>query len=53
MSGAIPLLPNTPSWRGAQLKEKHRDKFTFYLSKMDDVRYTNSLLTTDLSEEEE
>jgi hypothetical protein len=21
MSGAIPPLPNTPSWRGAQLKE--------------------------------
>jgi hypothetical protein len=20
--------PNTPSWRGAQLKKKHRDKFT-------------------------
>jgi hypothetical protein len=27
MSGAIPPLPNTPSWRGAQLK--HRDSFTF------------------------
>jgi hypothetical protein len=27
MSGAIPPLPNTPSWRGAQLK--HRDNFTF------------------------
>jgi hypothetical protein len=26
MSGAIPPLPNTPSWRGAQLK--HRDNFT-------------------------
>jgi hypothetical protein len=26
-SGAIPPLPNTPSWRGAQLK--HRDNFTF------------------------
>jgi hypothetical protein len=26
MSGAIPLLPNTLSWRGAQLK--HRDNFT-------------------------
>jgi hypothetical protein len=21
--------PNTPSWRGAQLKKKHRDNFTF------------------------
>jgi hypothetical protein len=29
MRGAIPALPNTPSWRGAQLK--HRDKFTFYV----------------------
>jgi len=26
MRGAIPPLPNTPSWRGSQLK--HRDKFT-------------------------
>jgi hypothetical protein len=26
MRGAIPPLPNTPSWRGAQLK--HRDNFT-------------------------
>jgi hypothetical protein len=25
--GAIPPLPNTPSWRGAYLK--HRDNFTF------------------------
>jgi hypothetical protein len=27
MSGAIPPLTNTPSWRGAQLK--HRDNFIF------------------------
>jgi hypothetical protein len=27
MSGSIPPIPNTPSWRGAQLK--HRDNFTF------------------------
>jgi hypothetical protein len=27
MSGAIPPFPNTPSWRGAQLK--HRENFTF------------------------
>jgi hypothetical protein len=27
MSGAVPPLPNTPSWRGAQLK-KRRDNFT-------------------------
>jgi hypothetical protein len=29
MNGAIPPLPNTPSWRGAQLK--HRDNFTFII----------------------
>jgi hypothetical protein len=28
MSGTVLALPNTPSWRGAQLK--HRDNFTFY-----------------------
>jgi hypothetical protein len=28
MCGAIPPLPNMPSWHGAQLK--HRDNFTFY-----------------------
>jgi hypothetical protein len=27
MSGATPLLPFTPSWHGAELKEKHRDNF--------------------------
>jgi hypothetical protein len=27
MSGDIPPLPNTPSWRGVQLK--HRDNFIF------------------------
>jgi hypothetical protein len=29
MHGAIAPLPNTPSWRGAQLRKKHRDNFTF------------------------
>jgi hypothetical protein len=29
MSGAIIPLPNTPSWRGAPLK--NRDNFTFYI----------------------
>jgi hypothetical protein len=29
--GAIPPLPNMPSWRGAQLKKKHRDNFIFNL----------------------
>jgi hypothetical protein len=28
MSGAIPPLPDTFSWRGARLK--HRDNFTFF-----------------------
>jgi hypothetical protein len=28
MRKAVPPLPNTPSWCGAQ-KEKHRDNFTF------------------------
>jgi hypothetical protein len=28
MRGAIPPLPNTPSWSGAKFK-KHRDNFTF------------------------
>jgi hypothetical protein len=27
-------FPNTPSWRGAQFKTKHRDNFTFYLTVM-------------------
>jgi hypothetical protein len=28
----LPPLPDTPSWRGAQLKNrKHRNNFTFYL----------------------
>jgi hypothetical protein len=31
MSGSILPLHNTPSWRCAQVKKKHRDKFTFYL----------------------
>jgi hypothetical protein len=31
MSGAIPPLPNKPSWRGAQLK--HRDNFTLNCNK--------------------
>jgi hypothetical protein len=29
MRGAIPPFPNTPSWRGAELK--HGDNFTFTL----------------------
>jgi hypothetical protein len=28
MSGAIPPLPSTPSWRGAQLKEAQVQMFT-------------------------
>jgi hypothetical protein len=29
MSGDIPPLPNTPSWRGAQLKDRDSFSFTF------------------------
>jgi len=29
MRETILLLSNTPSWRGAQLKKKQRDNFTF------------------------
>jgi hypothetical protein len=29
MHGAIPLLPNMPSWHDAQLRKRHRDNFTF------------------------
>jgi hypothetical protein len=30
MCGATPSFPNTPSWRGAQLKHKDNFNFTFY-----------------------
>jgi len=29
MRGAIHPVPNTPSWRGPQLKKKHRGNFAF------------------------
>jgi len=29
MRGTIAPLPHTPSMRGAQLQEEHRDNFTF------------------------
>jgi hypothetical protein len=33
MSGAIPPLPNTPSWRGAQLKKPCNNfTFTYFLN---------------------
>jgi hypothetical protein len=35
MSAAIPPLPNTPSWHGAELK--HRDNFTFILNHLHEV----------------
>jgi hypothetical protein len=44
MSGAIPPLPNTSPWRGAQLK--HRD-FTFYLLSPSYVHFMHLLQTTD------
>jgi hypothetical protein len=36
MRGVTPPLPNTPSWRGAQLKKKHGDNFacTFIMRAM-------------------
>jgi hypothetical protein len=34
MSGAIPPLPNTPSWRGAQLKKAQRQLYSLYLSQI-------------------
>jgi hypothetical protein len=40
MSGAIPPLPYTPPWRGAQLK--HRDNFTFYSQKYNIINGRNS-----------
>jgi hypothetical protein len=36
MGGAVPLLPNTPSWRGTQ--GEHRDNFTF----TDSVQYLST-----------
>jgi hypothetical protein len=50
MRGAIPLLHNTPSWRGAQFK--HRDNFTFtfenkptrFVARNTVHRYLNNLI---------
>jgi hypothetical protein len=41
MSGAIPPLPNTPSWRGAHLK--HSDNFTLSLPLVD--MWTYNIIT--------
>jgi hypothetical protein len=38
MRGAVPLLPNKPSWRGAQFK-KHGNIFTFALSNVVGLLY--------------
>jgi hypothetical protein len=40
MSGAILSLPSTPSWRGARLKKKHRDNFSFTRMYSDVLRPT-------------
>jgi len=32
MHGAIPPLPNTPSWRGAQSKKKAQGQLYLYLA---------------------
>jgi len=39
MSGAYLHSPNTPSWRGTQLKEEAQGKFYFYLQVMKWVSY--------------
>jgi hypothetical protein len=31
MCGTMPLLPNTPSWRGAQFKKKAQGQLYLYL----------------------
>jgi hypothetical protein len=46
MRGAIPPLPNTPSWRGVQLK--HRDNFTFTF-KVSEVHLSRWLSTEQCS----
>jgi hypothetical protein len=40
MSGAIPPLPNTSSWRAAQSKHRDSFTFTFYLWSLS-YRYSN------------
>jgi hypothetical protein len=42
MRGAIPPLPNTPSWRGDQLKR--RDNFNFSFSTKQVTTVTGSIL---------
>jgi hypothetical protein len=43
MSGAIPALPTTPSWSGAQFK-KSQENFTYYL-----YYYLSSSLLSEVS----
>jgi hypothetical protein len=45
MRRAVPPLPNTPSWRGAQLQ--HRDNFNFYITNTDriDPSFDNNTMT--------
>jgi len=43
MSGSIPPLPNTPSWRGVQFKKKHRDNFTLIYRVRTSVRRSATL----------
>jgi hypothetical protein len=49
MSGAITPFPNMSSWRGAQLKKKHRDNFTFTLP-LRHILLAVTLLTSPRSE---
>jgi hypothetical protein len=48
MRGAIPPLPNTPPWCGAQLK--HRDNFTFtYIQADTDLIQTHVMLSINMT----
>jgi hypothetical protein len=42
MLGAMPPLPNTPSWRGAQLK--HTDNFTYTAPYIPIFYWTSSIV---------
>jgi hypothetical protein len=42
MRGSIPQLSNTPSWLGAQLKEKYRDNFTFTFTTSNSLHIVSS-----------
>jgi hypothetical protein len=45
MSGSIPPLPNTRSWRGAQFKHKEKFTFTLLLSAVTKVKFIRDGMT--------